>query len=191
MSNKIEIPGIATLKVELRVVRIGNKQMTKAVFNQLYEERIYDDKFNIIYPIWGKVFDGNEYIIFQKNNELRRMRIPSIERFMHKHNLYEFMRVRLKLMHQWQKLEPFYWITFFNEEGLEDFTIKIEKDIVYEYFEGHILIKGKEEELLNNILPEKYKNELVQRFNLLIEIESTKLQLINRLKNSEQLFIAV
>ncbi len=93
MKNEIKSPTISTLVAELRVVRIGNKQMTKAVFNQLYTSKLHDDDYNIIYPVWGKVYDGfhnsiinfnklgvvKEWIIFQNGNDLNKFLIPGIK----------------------------------------------------------------------------------------------------------------
>ena len=85
MKNEIKSPTISTLVAELRVVRIGNKQMTKAVFNQLYASNPYDNNYDIIFPIWGKVkgdwnpYEGKfiEYIIFQKGEDLNKFKIPN------------------------------------------------------------------------------------------------------------------
>jgi hypothetical protein len=80
MKNKIATPQISTLRVDIRIIQIGNKQMTINVFKQLYEKKCWDNKFNIIYPIWGKVYYKDfEYVIFQEGNELRKIRIPSID----------------------------------------------------------------------------------------------------------------
>lgn len=76
MKNKIKSPTISTLVAELRVVRIGNKQMTKAVFNQLYASKPHDDNYNIVYPIWGKVKLEGEWVIFQNGNDLNKFYIP-------------------------------------------------------------------------------------------------------------------
>lgn len=78
MATKISSPIISTLMAELNVVKIGNKQMTISVFNQLYTDKCYDDDFNILYPIWGKVKREEEWIIFQKGNDLRKQRMPSM-----------------------------------------------------------------------------------------------------------------
>lgn len=50
--------------------------MTISVFNQLYTEKCWDDEYNILYPIWGKANREEEYVIFQKGNELRKCTIP-------------------------------------------------------------------------------------------------------------------
>jgi len=90
MKNKLELPHISTLKAELSVVKIGNKQMTISVFKQLYNEKCYDEKFNIIYPVWGKVLrDDIEYVIFQKGDELRKCEIPILlTKIMSKKDIY-------------------------------------------------------------------------------------------------------
>lgn len=77
MSNIISTPSISTILAELHVIQIGKKQMTISVFNQLYEsDKCYDDDLNIIYPIWGKINREIEWVIFQKNNELRKQEMP-------------------------------------------------------------------------------------------------------------------
>jgi hypothetical protein len=76
MSTKITQPMVETITAELYVVKIGNKQMTVSVYNQLYIEPCHDKDFNIIYDIWGKTNRDEEYVIFQKGNELRKMKIP-------------------------------------------------------------------------------------------------------------------
>lgn len=71
-------PIIETITAEISVVKIGNKQMTISVFNQLYEEEAWDKSYNILYPIWGKTNRDKEYVIFQKGTELRKCVIPEI-----------------------------------------------------------------------------------------------------------------
>jgi len=74
--TKLASPQITTLMAEINVVKIGNKQMTISVFNQLYEEKCFDENFNILYPIWGRVNREIEYVIFQKGSDLRKMPMP-------------------------------------------------------------------------------------------------------------------
>lgn len=70
-------PTVTTITAELHVIKIGNKQMTISVFNQLYDEECWDKNYNITNPIWGKVLRDNiEYIIFQKGSELRKTELP-------------------------------------------------------------------------------------------------------------------
>lgn len=80
MENKVTMPLISTLVAEIRIVKIGNKQMTISVFNQLYEEYCFDLEWNILYPIWGKVKRDYsiEYVIFQKGSDLRKMELPNL-----------------------------------------------------------------------------------------------------------------
>ncbi len=81
MENNIKEPKITTMSIDVKVIRIGNKQMTKAVFNQLYTERLWDDDFNVLFPIWGKVHDGDlEYAIFQKEDSLKKARIDFVSK---------------------------------------------------------------------------------------------------------------
>ena len=77
MANKISQPTVATITAELNVVKIGNKQMTVSVYNQLYIENCWDKEYNILYPVWGKTNRDGEFVIFQKGNELRKCKIPS------------------------------------------------------------------------------------------------------------------
>lgn len=78
MSAKKVMPTIETMMVEVRVIKIGNKQMTLSVFDQLYEERPFDENWSIIYLMWGKVRrKEGDWVIFQKGNELRKWRIQS------------------------------------------------------------------------------------------------------------------
>lgn len=71
-------PRVSTLCVELKVIQIGNKQFTAAVFNQLYKGRCYDDSYNITHLIWGKVnYKDEEWIVFQIDSGLRRQKIDT------------------------------------------------------------------------------------------------------------------
>jgi hypothetical protein len=77
MSVEIENASINSVQVSINVVKIGQKQMTQAVFNQLYEEKPWDDYYNITQFLWGKVnYKGTDYIVFQSDNELRKYEIP-------------------------------------------------------------------------------------------------------------------
>lgn len=76
METKLNSPKITTLTVEISVIKIGNKQMTISVFNQLHTGVCFDENNNIIYPIWGRVnMKGVEYVIFQQGYELKKMRM--------------------------------------------------------------------------------------------------------------------
>lgn len=92
--TKLNQPHVNTLMAEINIVKIGNKQMTISVFNQLYEEDCYDEDSNIIYPIWGKVKREAEWVIFQKGNDLRKCLIPGIITI----NSFE-REVRVNLIH--------------------------------------------------------------------------------------------
>lgn len=76
MGTGISQPKIETITAELFVVKIGNKQMTISVYNQIYIEDCWDKEWNILYPVWGKTNRDGEYIIFQKGSELRKCKIP-------------------------------------------------------------------------------------------------------------------
>jgi hypothetical protein len=76
MGTKISQPTVETITAELFVVKIGNKQMTISVFNQLYCEDCWDEEWNLVYPIWGKINRDGEYVIFQKGNDLRKCEMP-------------------------------------------------------------------------------------------------------------------
>jgi len=77
MSVEIENASINSVQVSINVVKIGQKQMTQAVFNQLYEEKPWDSYYNITEFLWGKVkHKGTDYIVFQSENELKKCAIP-------------------------------------------------------------------------------------------------------------------
>jgi len=80
MKANYEQPTITTVSIEVKVLRIGNKQMTLSVFDQLYEESpcdSYEDElYEIAHPIWGKVRRKDEnFVIFEKNGELRKYKM--------------------------------------------------------------------------------------------------------------------
>jgi len=77
MSVEIENASINSVQVSINVVKIGHKQMTQAVFKQLYIGEPWDNYYNITEFLWGKVnYKGADYIVFQSENELRKCRIP-------------------------------------------------------------------------------------------------------------------
>lgn len=73
---------INTASIEVKVMKIGNRQVTLAVFRQLPDEQIINPKTGMIEGIaWGKVnYHPDEceeasehlHVVWQKGNELRR-----------------------------------------------------------------------------------------------------------------------
>jgi hypothetical protein len=47
MPDQLNKPIITISLLEIFVLRVGNKQMTISVFNQLYEEKPFDENFEI------------------------------------------------------------------------------------------------------------------------------------------------
>lgn len=74
---------IQTVKVEIKVILVGGKKMTKAVFNQIQEERIYpedlENEDNIILG-YVKYTGYNGMIVWVSNGELRKMCMHTIHR---------------------------------------------------------------------------------------------------------------
>ena len=88
---------IETVSISARVIRIGKRQMTQAVFRQLELEQLYDSSIEKVKGVvWGRVnyfwdgcshgYRGHEYsslgdrvhlhILWQKGEELRRDCVP-------------------------------------------------------------------------------------------------------------------
>lgn len=80
MSIKLSSPKVDTVLSEIDVVKIGGKQMTISVYNQLYQEQCWDKDYNILYDILGKINRNGEFVIFQKGNVLRKCKIPKKEK---------------------------------------------------------------------------------------------------------------
>jgi hypothetical protein len=71
---------IETCSVELRVVRVGKKQMTLSVFRQIREEDCFDDEFRVVGRPWGivnycKCHSGHgehHHVLWEQDGELRK-----------------------------------------------------------------------------------------------------------------------
>lgn len=73
---------VRTCTVEVRVMKLGKKQMTLSVFRQLeYESIFHPDPFDLKAEPWGRVnyfwggcegTDGHLHLVWQKGDELRR-----------------------------------------------------------------------------------------------------------------------
>lgn len=176
MNNTLHQPTITSMTIEVSVIRIGQKQMTLSVFDQLYFGKCYresDKSYEIIYPLWGKVKKkGTEYAVFQVENELIKMEIPeerpmytlneSIERVIdHKYSGY-YLSSAHKLLIEMGKNHM-----YFHKNGEPDvakFFDKMSKNS-YENIESEWTF---------------IKNENIRHNNM-----------VARLKSSIQLFIAV
>jgi len=75
---------VKTAQVEVRVLTINGKQVTLAVFRQLQESPLLDDRFDLRGPVWGRVNyhpDGcskdpeHLHVVWQDGAELRRCRV--------------------------------------------------------------------------------------------------------------------
>ena len=80
---------IKQVSIEVKVIKIDNKQMTLAVFKQILHEKIIDDRTGRLKgKPWGKVeyhtncgiWKRSEHIhvIWQKGNELRQCIVPLV-----------------------------------------------------------------------------------------------------------------
>lgn len=140
----IESPKVESLTISVNVIRIGNKQMTLSVFNQIFEENPFDENNNIIYNIWGKINYGKKdyetsriWVIFQKGDGLRKYGLPN--------KIYPYISYEQALN---KEVEKFTKTSYFYPE-LHDFShltlrkepvsaelIKIVKEIIFDKKNG-------------------------------------------------------
>lgn len=209
MKNKLSTPQISTLMAEIRILKIGNKQMTISVFKQLYESSCYDEKYNILFPIWGKVKrEDNEFVIFQKGSELNKMIIPK------KQKVYSFEYSFYACFSDHYHTEYGHIINSIDEI--------LNKSNQNDFFNGRYkekyLFKDNEVKWFNSKMPNnqqevhlynfKNENDVIEllKLNLFSEAEISKIKneyrierslveaqhkMIDELNNAQQLFIAV
>lgn len=178
MANKISQPTVATITAELNVVKIGNKQMTVSVYNQLYIENCWDKEYNILYPIWGKTNRDGEFVIFQKGNELRKCRIPTkwgklnfdshLIRYI-KTNREYFAKPIPMNDPNWKQLNSLYEITYLHIDSIDD----------------------KKLNAALSVMDEKIKKEHQEIFKRDNWMNEKREKMINELLSSRQLFIAI
>lgn len=78
--NKHDI-SFSTVAVEIQIVRIGGKQMTLSVFDQVIEESILDKRATSLKgePI-GKIRSKSKwFVLWTKNGELRKCELPTLK----------------------------------------------------------------------------------------------------------------
>jgi hypothetical protein len=64
---------IKTQTVEIKLITVGGKKMTKSVFNQIQNELCFDSNFNFNGDSFlGYVVDCGKHLIYIKNGELRK-----------------------------------------------------------------------------------------------------------------------
>ncbi len=182
MKTKISKPTVETITAEINVVKIGNKQMTISVFNQLYIEKCWDDEYNILYPVWGKIKRDSEYIIFQKNNELRKCEIPKKQKIEFYEFAYDFIQKYKNLIKQ-----P---VSYFTNPFFQELNLLY--NLSHGYDKSLSWVRTIEKvKIAYSVLDEKLKKECDEQFqskNWLIEKQN---KMVFDLNNSRQLFIAI
>lgn len=70
---------IETVEVSIDTVRVNNKSMTIAVFEQLPVASVLGDDGDLRGPAWGRVRRGDaEYVLWVSGTELRRSFLPDV-----------------------------------------------------------------------------------------------------------------
>lgn len=69
---------IETLSVQIKVLSINQKKMTLSVFKQIREEPLFDKKFNRLGNYFGYINKDGYWIIWNKDNELRKIELKKI-----------------------------------------------------------------------------------------------------------------
>lgn len=172
MNNVIQQPRVSTMTVEISVIKIGNNKMTLSVFDQLYTGKPYDEYFKIIYPIWGKVNrSGDDYVIFQINNELRKIKIPR------ELDLYDFEE---SLRKSTTNSSGF---GFYLRSANVRFKDWIKEPGNYYFSDVHLKFMDSLTDVDKNIIMDEYNqtSDKIKSFN----------DMIDKLRSSNQLFIAV
>lgn len=177
MATKLSNPEISTITAELNVIQIGNKQMTIAVFNQLYCEDCWiDEQFRILYPIWGKVKRDDEWVIFQKGNDLRKCRIPK------KCATVEwgaFLGVHLNTNRDYLNKLIFKGTRPERSNG-DLFRLWI-----------HINENRFFPENLTSYIPQDFKSQAEENYREITSLIAAQHKMVDELNNSRQIFIAV
>lgn len=184
--TKISQPTVETITAELHVVKIGNKQMTISVFNQLYEQDCWDGEWNIIYPVWGKTNRDGQYVIFQKGNELRKCAIPrSWGKLNYRKNLLEYI---IDHANEIRTTIPKENLNYANRD---DKAIAYSRLQTLTYNSYSNLVDNKDFEQALSVLDERILNDFKQYFQKRNWLNEQREKMIVELNNSRQLFIAV
>lgn len=79
--NKHDV-SVSTVAVEIQIVRIGGKQMTLSVFDQVIEESILDKRATSLKgEAIGKIRNKSKwFVLWTKNGELRKCELPILKR---------------------------------------------------------------------------------------------------------------
>lgn len=85
------LPRIEVANIEIRVMKVGSKQMTQAVFQQLPESSVIDDNTgSVTGTLWGRVkFKDNWHVVFVRGDQLLRCHMPR-----HKISIYDNVFLR-------------------------------------------------------------------------------------------------
>jgi hypothetical protein len=190
MTSKITTPTVATITAELNVVKIGNKQMTISVFNQLYQENCWDEEYNILYPIWGKTNRDGQYVIFQKGTELRKSEIPRqanplrfIDHFL------DFLQSKNLEIATTRLNENSFIKDCWERYDLNTYKLKIQK--ISTWADRKYLV---DEDIVNRVIlnmDNELKKEHQELFNKALWLSQKRVKMIESLHNSQQLFIAI
>jgi hypothetical protein len=195
METILNQPRISTLMVEIKVIKIGNSKMTLSVFDQLYYDFPYNDDSKIIYPVWGKVHRSSDnYVIFIKNNELRKHIIPSKRHFQTFEIAVHYSTDgnegvwHLKTVQKIYKEKKKWWDTMSYEDKVEFFK----KTGSGNYWSGFPF-----ETTSTNVkkfldeLTEEERDQVIDEYNTCVKNCKTYNDMIDQLNAANQLFIAV
>lgn len=71
---------IGTEKITIDRIRVNNKLLTASLFRQLYEEKPFNDDFDLLYEISGKVFQKSEFVVFMTPQGPRKFDITKYKK---------------------------------------------------------------------------------------------------------------
>lgn len=191
MGEDLNEPTINIRPMEISVLRVGNKQMTISVFNQLYEEKPFDQNFNIHAELWGKVNRNDSYLIFKTTAGIRKYNIREFDRPIRANKLsvsiWKALAIREKSFELDQigrKLRDYYSDKESEEDSIYGYITQLTTDPYFKSDERYIA-------LLEQGLYGDFKIEVQNEYNLGIEKLNKRNALIEVFEKLPQLFIAV
>ncbi len=176
---------------EISVLRVGNKQMTISVFNQLYEEKPFDQSYDLVVDLWGKVNRSDSYVIFKSDKGIRKFNTANFNRKIVPNSFSESLikvfnikTTSFELGHMRSKLMDFYYEQNDHEKMLYYVIRKISADFPEE-------LTDQDGEVLKRELSGDFKIQVLNEFENGLKRLEKRNRLVDVFAQLPQLFIAV
>lgn len=189
MQGQFDNKEIQVRQLEISVLRVGNKQMTISVFNQLYEQKPFDSDYNLTNELWGKVNRDGNYVIFNTEEGIRKFNISSFNHSLHANDFSDSIGKALAKKERSFELEHMKSKLYNYFSDLDDESHISE--LLYQLSLDHGDLHPADYHVFSNALYGDFRAEIEIEYNEGIKRLQRRNELVHVFAQLPQLFIAV